>query len=206
MEVWKKINNLPYEVSNYGNVRNLSGKILKPAVKRGYLTVNLYCNGQKQSKLIHRLVGETFIPNPDNLSQINHKNEIKSDNRVENLEWCDSKYNNNYGTRNERLSTSKVGKNNPMYGKCWSESQREKLMKTRIGHRPYNNKPVVQLTTDNQVVNIFDSALKAAEYFGKYNSRSNITKACKHNCMALGYKWVYKDNTINTDKQDDKGL
>lgn len=52
----------------------------------------------------HRFIAELFIPNPDNLPQVNHINEKKDDNRVENIEWCDAAYNNSYGTRNERIS------------------------------------------------------------------------------------------------------
>lgn len=71
-----------------------------------YLRVNLYMNGKQHRWLIHRLVAEAFIPNPDNLPQVNHKNEIKTDNRAENLEWCDYTYNINYGLRNQRASES----------------------------------------------------------------------------------------------------
>lgn len=63
--------------------------------EKGYLRVSLKNRHYK----VHRLVGETFIPNPSKLPQINHKNEIKTDNRVDNLEWCDNWYNNHYGSR-----------------------------------------------------------------------------------------------------------
>lgn len=92
---------------NTGKMR----KIKQSKNKDGYLLFN--CNG----KLVysHRFVAECFIPNPDDLPEVNHKNEIKSDNRVVNLEWCDCKYNSNYGSRNKRIgeTNSKVLKNNP---------------------------------------------------------------------------------------------
>lgn len=119
MEEWKDVIGYEglYQVSNEGRVKSLERyvdskngskrfekeKILKYCItKNGYPSVILAKFGTRKLKKIHRLVGETFIPNPDNLPQINHKNEDKTDNRVENLEWCNQYYNNHYGTKYQR--------------------------------------------------------------------------------------------------------
>lgn len=116
-EVWKDITGFEglYKVSNKGNVhsverigtnnRKFGGIALKPAyTKAGYLKVVLCKNGIRYYKIVHRLVAEAFIPNPNNYPEVNHRDEVKFNNNVENLEWCDTRYNSNYGTRNERLS------------------------------------------------------------------------------------------------------
>lgn len=115
IEIFKDIKDYEglYQVSNVGNVKSLGNdktkkeKILKPAKdKKGYLYVCL-CNQEiRKIYKIHRLVGMVFLPNPQNLPEINHRDEDKTNNRVENLEWCDVKYNRNYGTRTERSALS----------------------------------------------------------------------------------------------------
>ena len=98
-ETWKQINGYPnYQVSNLGRVRSYTEKFTgkkqgKPKIRKqqvspyGYNILCLYNNGRK-THAVHRLVAEAFIPNPDNLRCINHKNGVKTDNRVDNIEWC----------------------------------------------------------------------------------------------------------------------
>lgn len=102
-----------YQISSKRRVKSLNynrtGKeeIIKQCKdKDGYLQVHLYKEGEYKTCKIHRLVGQAFIPNSEGLPQINHKDEDKTNNCVENLEWCTREYNNNYGTRNERASKS----------------------------------------------------------------------------------------------------
>ena len=126
-EEWRDIKGYKiYQVSSLGRVksiirtvkskngyRTVKEKILKPRKNRyGYLQLSLWNENKRKTMLVHRLVCEAFLPNPLNLPQINHINEIKEDNRVENLEYCDARYNNNFGTRNERarISISKAKK------------------------------------------------------------------------------------------------
>ena len=94
---WKRVIEFPqYEVSNTGLVRK-GAKIKKCRINsHGYPSAVLYENGRKKNVPVHRLVAIAFISNPDNLPQVNHKDENKQNNNVKNLEWCDAKYNNNY--------------------------------------------------------------------------------------------------------------
>lgn len=112
-EIWKDVNgcNGLYQVSNEGRVKSMNynhtnnEKILKQCtVNGGYKQVVLFYNSKRKRKMVHRLVAEAFISNPLNLPQVNHKDENKENNCVDNLEWCDCSYNINYGTRNDKIS------------------------------------------------------------------------------------------------------
>ena len=118
MEEWKDVIGYEglYQVSNLGNVRSLNynhtnkPKNLKQTVdSNGYLVVSLCKNNIKKKMNTHRLVAQAFIHNDNNLPEVNHKDEDKANNKVENLEWCSSKYNCNYGSRAKKIS-SKLGR------------------------------------------------------------------------------------------------
>lgn len=96
-----------YAVTDGGQVWSYRKNIfLNPFFTRGYLRVRLYKDGISKQFFVHRLVAEAFLPNPQNLPQINHKDENKKNNCADNLEWCDVKYNINYGRHNESVSRS----------------------------------------------------------------------------------------------------
>ena len=151
-EIWKDIIGYEglYQVSSLGRVRSLDryderncfrkGKVLSPGIKPdGYLVVVLSCNGKHKTIKVHRLVAQAFIPNPDGLPQVNHKNEDKSNNRVENLEWCDAKYNINFGTarirsintkiKNGYVNEENVGLSKKEYWKKYNQGRKEYLKK-----------------------------------------------------------------------------
>ena len=115
-EEWKPIPGYEgkYEISNWGRVKSYkldsNGKILAPArYRNGYYFVSLSKDGKRKNCTIHRIVATAFIPNPDNLPEVNHKDENKRNNYLGNLEWCDHSYNNSYGTKNQRTA-EKLGK------------------------------------------------------------------------------------------------
>lgn len=119
-EEWKEIYNGRYKISNYGRIKSMflnnsqvhykREKILKCSKKVGYYCVNLYDNKKAKVQNVHRLVAYNFLNNPNNYKYINHKDENKLNNRIDNLEFCTQKYNCNYGTRNERISKNNINK------------------------------------------------------------------------------------------------
>lgn len=136
-EVWRPIEGYEgiYEVSSYGRVRSMerdvsfyiNGTLVthpKPSVirktkmeRKGYLRLNLCKDGVKKFYSVHRLVAKAFIPNPHNLPQVNHKDENKLNNHVDNLEWCTCEENAKYGTRNERIYRNGGGSRHKAIGK-----------------------------------------------------------------------------------------
>ena len=180
-EIWKDIPNYEgyYQVSNIGRVRSLDrivinslgrkyyykGKILKQhfkhSSKQGYLRVVLVVDGAHKPMSVHRLVAFAFVFNDDPINKniVNHKDENPSNNKVENLEWCTVKYNNNYGTGLIRRAITR-------------------------------SREIIQLTKDNNIVKIYDSATKAEKYFG-YSQR-HISNCCVGTeKQSAGYKWMF---------------
>lgn len=153
LEIWKDIKGYEglYQVSNLGRIKSLERtievktkhstcrtikeRILKPEKCKStqYLYVNLNKFGNVKHCTVHRLVAEAFIPNPDNLPQINHLDENRSNNCADNLEWCTNKHNCNYGKHNYNMSKIKKiqnkGINNPFYCKHHSDEVKQKISK-----------------------------------------------------------------------------
>lgn len=132
-----------YEVSNLGKIRSLnynrSGEVkeLKPNVRTdGYLQVVLCKDGKQKNYYVHRLVAYAFIPNDDteNKIEVNHISEVKTDNRVENLEWVTPKQNSNHGTHNERMAKAKSKKTICVETGIVYESAREVERKLGLAH------------------------------------------------------------------------
>ena len=148
--------------------------VLKPFINnRGYLRVVLQKDCEIKNYSVHRLVAEAFIPNTLNLPEVNHKNENKTDNRVENLEWCDHSYNNKYGIANIIRS--------------------QKTSDRLIG--VYNTKistPIVQYTIDDEFVREWSSMQEIKRQLGF--TPGNICRCCKGKYkQAYGFIWKYKE-------------
>ena len=128
-EIWKDIPNYEglYQISNLGRVKSFPRKgthtkkerILKFAKSnKNYLIAMLTKHNKRKAKSVHRLVAEAFIPNPNNFPQVNHKDENRHNNCVDNLEWCTNHYNCNYGNRSVKLSIALKG--HP----CWYKGKK----------------------------------------------------------------------------------
>ena len=186
MEQWKDIEGYEglYQVSSEGRVRSLprtivysdgqihyyDGCVLKQTDdKDGYKLVHLCSGGIRRNGKVHRLVAQAFIPNPNSLPEVNHKNEDKTLNTVENLEWCDKSHNMNWNNLSKRIG-----------------------MKLR-NHRS-TSKAVVQMTPDNKIVCIYPSTREAERQTGF--SHGNISNCISRKLTTYrGYIWQYISDT-----------
>lgn len=175
-EIWKEIDNYPnYEVSNMGQVRNKNtGKILKQGNNgKGYKHVALYNDVNRgKSTMVHRLVAKAFVPNPENLPEVNHIDECKDNNRADNLQWITSYDNINHGTHNLR-----VGLNNPNRRSIYSIDRNRNMM-------------------------FFNSSSEAVKYYASINIRMDKSAICRALKRAINvYRdrvWIFYDD-LNDD-------
>lgn len=202
-EIWRDIPEYEglYQVSNLGRVKSLgkgkthNSKIhyLKPVLDNvGYYIVSLSMNGIKTKHFIHRLVTTAFIPNPDNLPCVNHKDENKLNNFVyinedcsvdlekSNLEWCTHDYNIKYSHNQEKCSKARIGLHH-------SENTK-KIIKNKLTNGNLS-KPVKQLDLQRCLIKIFPSAREVQRTLG-YDS-SYISKCCRNRLVGHNYFWEY---------------
>lgn len=189
-EIWKDIPGYErfYKASSLGRIKSVerwikredgySNHILERIVRQyttksdyGYLRVGLHKDGRSRTCLVHRLIAMAFLPNPNNLPQVNHKNEVITDNRAENLEWCDSEYNVHYGT-------------------CLLRGG----LKRR--NRKDMSKPVSQYTKEGAYVATYPSSVEAYRQTGIcYQTIWRVMNG--RGKTAGGYIWKYSRNDVN---------
>lgn len=171
--MWKDVNGYSglYKVNENGDIFSIrAGKNLKPNLLRsGYYQYSLRKDGKRKLMLGHRVVAEAFVDNPDGYPIINHKNEIKTDNRADNLEWCTISYNQKYGTLPERRRKSGAWKKGVEVSK----------------------KAVTQINR-GVIIETFESISEASRKTGI--NLSNISQCCKGNRKAAGgYSWIFEE-------------
>ena len=217
-EIWKDVKDYEglYQVSNLGNVKSLydaSHKkyrelIMKPSMNSwGYLQIGLCKNGKQKPTRINRLVAIAFeLPIPEHLRhipierlEVNHKDEDKTNNCVWNLEWCNSKYNNNYGTHNARVSEALKGvpkteetkrkMSESKKGVPKSEETKRKMSEAHINGK--KSKRVLQLDKNTgEVIRQWSSINEVHRQLGY--SQGNISDCCNGKFeQRYGFKWKY---------------
>ena len=179
MEEWKDVIGYEgkYQVSNLGNVRSLdymhtgNAKELKQYTNRyGYKMVRLCKNGDMKAFSVHKLVAMSFIPNPNNYPQVNHKDCNPLNNKVDNLEWCTAEYNNTYNNKHIRAL--------------------ETRMKKHIGCRK-----ILQLNENEEIIKEYFSISQASKEMKVSNQAISdcLRGIQKH---SAGYKWKYADEEL----------
>lgn len=185
-----------YEVDQFGRVfgldrtitvvdgertyeKPIAGRQLKQSMHdKGYKTVSLTKDGQTKQMFVHRIVAEAFLPNPENLPMVNHKDEDKTNNFLENLEWCTAAYNRTYGNAVERHA------------------------KKIRGRKSEKRIPVIQRYVDGNFVSRHDSITEAA--LSVNGAASAISAVCKgKRTLAYGYRWEYDFCSYGERRSDD---
>ena len=159
MESWRKTDYPNYEVSNFGNIRR-NNRILKLNKSGNYITVKLSVNGKIQSVLVHRLVAKSFVQNPENKPEIDHKDGDKLNNKSTNLRWCT--HIENCNNENTRSRNARKGEQCNWYGKKGIDN--------------HNSKPVFQYDMNGILKKKWD-CINDAERAGYFHS--NIVACCK---------------------------
>lgn len=197
-EIWKPVKGYEgmYEVSNMGNVRSvdryvtngnrcclLKGKPKKTYfISTGYLSTDLYKNGQGTHYLVHRLVAETFIPNPNDLPFIDHINTIRDDNRVENLRWCTCKENMNNPLTREHINIKIRSK----------EVQEKRLATVRKKQSCHCEIPVYYIDEDGSKIS-FKSMMEAQRQTNVHHFSISLSIAKKR--PISGRQWYKEEIT-----------
>lgn len=198
-EIWKDIDGYEgYQVSNLGRVRSLDridsnnhplkGVILKPHISNsGYLLVGLYKQQKRDGKLLHRLVAEAFLPNPDNKPEIDHINTIKTDNTV----FLNEDGSINYEKTNLRWTTRKENINNPLT-KTKMRINARKPSKGKYGKKHHRSKPIIQYDKEGNFIKEWDCANDVERVLGISNKHiGSVCLGKRKSCG--GYIWKYKN-------------
>ena len=174
--IWKPVVGYEgvYEVSNTGLIRRVLQynfnypRVLKPIDTHGYYKVTLSKNNIKQQRTIHRIVAEAFLPNPDNLEMVNHKDENGHNNNVDNLEWCTRAYNQLYS----------IGLH-PERKQLFADNFKGLSSWTKKGVAHKNIQKVAIIDDNNNIIKTFENASIAGKELGI--SPGNIIQVCKVN-------------------------
>ena len=197
-----------YEVSNTGKVRSLKNSRhnvrKEPLLKKqrlgswGYPVVALCKEGKSIEVLVHRIVAEAFIPNPNGYEVVNHKDEVKTNNLVENLEWCTQKYNNNYGTAKQRgvETRKKNGTTSSSKGEQYIKQKLEE--KFYIVEHNYKQDPRYPFYCDFYIPDL-DLFIEYQGFEGHGNHPFN--SQCKEDLLILEH-WIEKAEQRKLDKRN----